>query len=193
MVFPVFMAGKTGLTCDDLPCMGHMAGSASCTGVVTLLMQLGEAAMTGSAADHGPDFCLPQVACFAVLRHHRSRGIDSVTGNAVQRGSVACPVAKVAEDPFVRSLKRPWVPRLRTCRCRRSEGKEGPALRHRVAHGACAGEYFARLTDMAIVMASEAARPIAVANVVGIGRPVYFHGWEDITVVNPEDGSHRPV
>jgi hypothetical protein len=44
---------------------------------------------------------------------------------------------------------------------------------------------------MAIVMASEATRPVAVTDVVRISRPVYFHGREDITVINPEDGTHR--
>ena len=193
MVFPVLMAGKTGLACSNLPSMAYMTGSASRSGVVTLTMQLAEIAMAGLAIDHGTDFRLPKVACFAVLRHHRSRGVNSVTGYTVQWGPVTCLVAKVAEDPFVRSLKRPRMPRLRTCRCRRSEGKERAALRHRVTHRACAGEHFARLTYMAIVVASEAARPVTVADVIGISRPVYFHGREDITAINREDGAECPV
>ena len=61
-------------------------------------------------------------------------------------------------------------------------------MRRRVAHRACAGEHFARLTYMAVVMTSEASGPVTVSDVVWIGRPVYHHGWKNIPVVNRNDG-----
>ncbi len=161
--------------------------------MLTIFMQPFGTLVAGFALDHMLDLRFLEMTCLAALKHHRSRSVNSVTGNTVQRGPVTCPVTKVAEDLFVHSLKRPWVPGLCTCRCRCSEGEERAALRRRVAHRACAGKHLARLTYMAIVMASEASRPVAVANIIGISRPVYFHGWEDITLINPEDGVHCPV
>ena len=51
-----------------------------------------------------------------------------------------------------------------------------------------AGEHFARLTYMAVVMTSEASGPVTVSDVVWIGRPVNFHRGKDVSVVNGEDG-----
>ena len=173
--------------------MGRVASGANRTRVIALFVQLGKIVMAGLAVEHGLDFSLPKMACLAFLRHHRSRDVNSVARNTVQRGPVACPVAKVTKDPFMRSLQRPGMPRLCTCRRRRPERKERTTLGRGVAYGACAGEHLARLIYVAIVMASETTGPVAVANVIGISRPVYFHGWEDITAVNPEDSCHRPI
>ena len=107
--------------------------------------------------------------------------------NAVQRWSVARLVAEVAEDPFVFSFNRPWMPWFGTGRCGCSEREQRPALWHRVANRAYTGEYLARLTNMSIIMASETTRTVAMAYVVGIGCPVYLHGWEDISVINGGD------
>ena len=57
-----------------------------------------------------------------------------------------------------------------------------------MANRACTCQNFAGLTDMSIVMASKAAGPIAVTDVIRIARPVYLHGGKDIAVVNGKDG-----
>lgn len=188
MVFLVVMASKTGLTCGDLPRMWHMASGARGYGVSAIFMQPFRTPVAGLAIDHGLNFRLPKMACFTSHRHHRSRGIDFVTGDTIERRPVTCPVAKVAEDLFVFSFKLPWVPRFGTGRCSGSEGKQGPTLRHRVAHRASTGEHSARLAYMPIVMASEASGPVAMAYVVGIGHPVYLHGWKNVSVVDGENG-----
>lgn len=55
------------------------------------------------------------------------------------------------------------------------------------------GEHLARLADMAIVMTSEASRPVAVADIVRVGLPVDFHCGKDVSVVNGEDGIYGLV
>ena len=68
-----------------------------------------------------------------------------------------------------------------------AQGSQGSPLRIGVTNGAGACQNFACLTDMAIVVASEATGPVAVADVVRVGRPVYLHGGKDIPVVNGKD------
>jgi hypothetical protein len=193
MVFLVLMAGKTSVTGSDLPCVWPMASGARGRRVLTIFMQPLGTRVAGFAIDHRLDFCLLKMACFAGHLHHRSRGIDSVTGDAVQWRPVACPVTKTAEDPFVGSFKRPWVPRLWASGGSGSEGKERSALRHRVAHRARTGEHLSGLVHMVVIMAPEASGPVAVPNVIGISRPVDLHGWGDVTVINPEDGAEGPA
>ncbi len=60
-------------------------------------------------------------------------------------------------------------------------------MRIGVTNGAGACQNFACLTDMPIIVASKAAGPIAVTDVVRISRPVYLHGGKDIPVVNGKD------
>jgi hypothetical protein len=187
VVLLVVVAGKTGLTCGDLPCVWPMTSRTRGRRVFTIFMQPFGTRVAGFAIDHRLDFRLLKMACLAGHLHHRSRGIDSVTGDAVQWRPVACPVAKAAEDPIVGSFKRPWVPRLWASGGSGSEGKERSALRHRVAHGACNGEHLSGLVHMVVIMAPEASGPIAVAYVVRIGRPVYLHGGKDVSTVNGEN------
>ncbi len=191
MVFLVLMAVETGLARGDRPSMRPMTGGASPAGMVALFVELPEVAVAGLAIDHRLDLCLLEMARLAGHLHHGGRSIDSVAGDAVQGRPIACPVAKAAEDSSVNTFQRPWVPGLRARRRSGSEGKERPALRHRVAYRALTGKRFAFLAYMAIIMASEAAGPVAMTDVVGISRPVYFHGWKNITVINPEDGVDR--
>jgi len=143
--------------------------------------------VAGFAIDHRLDFCLLKMACFAGHLHHRRRGIDSVTGDAVQWRPVACPVTKTAEDSFVGSFKRPWVPRLWAGGGSGSKGKKRSALRHRVADGACTGEHLSRLVHMIVIMAPEASGPVAVPNIVGVSCPIYLHGGKDVSTVNGEN------
>ena len=42
MVFLVVVAGKAGLTCGAIPCMGHMAGGAENVDVFVFLVEAGE-------------------------------------------------------------------------------------------------------------------------------------------------------
>ena len=112
MVFLVLMADETSVTGNDLPCVWPMAGGARRCRVLTILMQPFGTLVAGLAIDHRQKFRLQKMACFACHLHHRRRGINSVAGDTVQWRPVACPVAKAAEDPFVGSLKRPWVPGL---------------------------------------------------------------------------------
>ena len=65
MVFSVLVAAKTCVTGNDLPSMGHVAGGASRTAVVTLLVQLEKMVMAGLAVDHGFDFGLSKMTRFA--------------------------------------------------------------------------------------------------------------------------------
>ena len=57
--------------------------------------------------------------------------------------------------------------------------------------GAC--QNFAGLADMSIVMASKATGPVAVTDVVRIGRPIYLHGGKDIPVINGKDAVDRLI
>ena len=60
-------------------------------------------------------------------------------------------------------------------------------MRIGVANRAGTCENLAGLADMTIIMASKATGPVAVADVVRIGRPVYFHGGKYIPVVDSKD------
>lgn len=51
-----------------------------------------------------------------------------------------------------------------------------------------AGEYLTRLAYMTVVMTSKTSRPVTVAYVVRIGRPVHLHGREDISAIDSDDG-----
>jgi len=116
-----------------------------------------------------------------------------VAGSAVKGWPKACPVAKVAKDFSMFSLERPGVPWLRTFRRGCTEHHQGTALRHGVTNRTGAGENLARLADMAIVMTSEASRPVAMADIVRIGRPVDFHCGKDVSCVYGEDGIYGLV
>lgn len=48
-------------------------------------------------------------------------------------------------------------------------------------------EDLAGLACMAIIVTSEASRPIAVADIIGIGCPIYLHVREDVSVINSEN------
>jgi hypothetical protein len=62
-----------------------------------------------------------------------------------------------------------------------------------VANGAGARKDFALLAYMAIIMTSETSRPVAVTDIVGVGRPVHFHGREDVPIVNCRNRIDRLV
>lgn len=112
MVFLVLVAGETGVTSSDLPCVGQMTSSAGGCRVLTIFMQPFGILVAGLAIDHRHNLRLQKMACFAGHFHHRSRGINSVAGDTVQWRPVACPMAKTAEDPLVGPFKRPRVPGL---------------------------------------------------------------------------------
>ena len=80
------------------------------------------------------------------------------------------------------------MPGAQTGRCGGAQGCQRSPLRIGVANRAGACQNFAGLTDMAIIMASKAAGPVAVTDVVWIGRPVYLHGEKNISVINGENG-----
>ena len=60
-------------------------------------------------------------------------------------------------------------------------------MREGVTNGTGAGKHLTLLAYMAIVMTSKTPWPVAVTDVVGIGRPVYLHGGEDVPLINRED------
>ena len=62
-----------------------------------------------------------------------------------------------------------------------------------MANGAGARKDFAVLAYVTIIMASETSGPVAVTNIVGIGRPVHFHGREDVSFVNGRNRIDRLV
>ena len=53
------------------------------------------------------------------------------------------------------------------------------------------GEHLSRLVHMLVIMASEAAGPVAVPDIVGIGRPVYLHCGKYVTIVDGENSVDR--
>jgi hypothetical protein len=112
MVFLVLMTGEASLTANDLPCVWLMASGARQRRMFTHFVQALGTPMAGFAIGHRQNFRLLKMACFALHLHHRSRGINSVTGDTVQGWPKACPMAKVAENPVVFPLQRPWMPRL---------------------------------------------------------------------------------
>jgi len=73
-------------------------------------VKAGKIPVAGLAIDHRQNFRLLEMACFARHLHHRSRRVNPVAGDTVERRPVACPVAKAAEDSFMGSLKRPRMP-----------------------------------------------------------------------------------
>ena len=112
MGFFVFVTGQTGIPCRHLPEVRPMASRAGRGRVLIIFMQPLGTLVAGLAIGHRQNFRLLKMACLASHFHHRCRGINSVAGNAVQGRSVACPVTKAAEDPFVGPLERPRVPGL---------------------------------------------------------------------------------
>jgi hypothetical protein len=116
-----------------------------------------------------------------------------VTGDTVERRSVACPVAKVAKDFSVFSLQRPRVPRFLADRRGGPQRQESSARGYGMTDGTRAREDLSCLVDMAIVMTPEASGPVTVAYIVGIGCPANLHGWEDISVINSNDGAEGLV
>ena len=193
MVFLILVTAEAGVTGNDLPCVRRMTSGARRRQMFFDFMQPSGTRVAGFAIDHRYDFRLLKVACFASHLHHRSRGINSVAGDTVERRPVACPMAKAAEDPLVGSFKRPGVPGLRTRGGSRSEGKKGSTLWHGVAHRARTGEHLSGLVHMVVVMAPEATRPVAVPNVVGVSCPVHLHGGKDVTTVYGENRVDRLV
>ena len=116
-----------------------------------------------------------------------------MTRDAVEGRPVTCPVAEVAEGRSVLSLQRPRMPGSQADGRGCPEGREWPTLRESVANGAGARKDFALLAYMAIIMTSETSGPVAVTNIVGVGRPVHLHGREDISFVNCRNRIDRLV
>lgn len=193
MRFLVVMAGETGLACSDHPRVGRVAADTGDLDVFTLLMQPGEVAVASPAIGHGLEFCFFKMACLAGHRHHRGGDVNSMTGNAVEGRPVTCPVAEVAEGRSVLSLQRPRMPGSQADGRRCPKGREWPTLRESVANGACARKDFALLAYMAIIMTSETSGPVAVTDIVGVGRPVHLHGREDVSFVNGKNRVDRLV
>ena len=187
MVFLVLVAGEAGVTGNDLPCVRCVASGARRRRMSIDFMQASGTRVAGLAMDHRYDFRLLKMACFTSHLHHRSRSIDSMAGDAVQRRSIACPMAKAAEDPFVGSFERPGVPGLRARGGSRSEGEERSPLWHRVAHRARTREHLSRLVYMVVIVTPEAPGPVAVANIVWVSCPVHIHCGKDVTTIYGEN------
>ena len=116
-----------------------------------------------------------------------------MTRDAVERRPVTCPVAEAAEDRGVSAFQGPRMPGSQADGRGCPEGRKWPALRESVANGAGAREDFAVLAYMAIIMTSETSGPVAVTDIVGVGRPVHLHGREDVSFVNGKNRIDRFV
>ena len=116
-----------------------------------------------------------------------------MAGNAVKGRPVPCAVAKIAEDLGVISLEWPWMPGFRAGRGGSAEGQKRTALRHGVANRTRTRQHLARLTGMAIVMATETPGPVAMTDVIGISRPVHLHGGKNIPIVYCANRVDGPV
>jgi len=116
-----------------------------------------------------------------------------MAGDAVERWPVTRPVAKVAENFGVLPFERPWVPGLRaggTCSPKR---QERPTLRHGMTNWTGTGKHPTAFVYMTIVVAPKTSGPVSMTYIVGIGCPVDLHGWENIPVIDGEDGVDRLV
>ena len=133
------------------------------------------------------------MACLAAHRHHRGRDVKFMTRDTVEGRPVTCPVAEAAEDCGVSAFQGPRVPGSQADGCGCPEGREWPALGKSVANGAGARKDFALLAYMTIIMTSETSGPVAVTDIVGVGRPVHLHGLEDVSFVNGKNRVDRLV
>lgn len=103
--FLVVMAGNACLAFGNLPGVGCVTADTGDVGVFTLLVESDEVAVAGPAIDHGLEFCFFKMACLASHGHHRGRGVNFMTADAVEQRPVACPVAEVAENRGLLSLQ----------------------------------------------------------------------------------------
>jgi len=193
MGFPVVMASEAGLACSDLPRVGCVTADTGDVDMFTLLVQPAEVAVAKPAIGHRLEFRFFKMACLAGHRHHRGGGVKFMTRDAVERWPVTCPVAEAAEDRGMSTLQRPRMPGFQADGRGCPEGREWPTLRESVANGAGARKDFALLAYMAIIMTSETSGPVAVTDIVGIGRPVHLHGREDVSFVNGKNRIDRLV
>jgi len=159
----------------------------------TLLVQPAKVTVASPAIAHGLEFRFFKMACLAGHRHHRGGGVKFMTRDAVERWPVTCPVAEVAEDRGVSAFQGPRMPGSQADGRGCPEGSEWPALRESVANGAGARKDFAVLAYMAIIMTSETSGPVAVTDIVGVGRPVHLHGLEDVSLINGKNRTDRLV
>ena len=104
MGFLVVMTGEAGLPTGDLPCVGGVTTDTWNGAMFTLLVQPANAAVARSAIGHRFEFRFFKMACVAGHRHHRGGGVKFMTRDAVERWSVTCLVAKVAEGRSVTAL-----------------------------------------------------------------------------------------
>jgi hypothetical protein len=193
MGFLVVMASEAGLACRDIPRMGRVAADAGKVDVFALLVQPTQLTVTRPAVEHGLEFCFLKMASLTGHRHHRGRGVNLMTGDAVKRWPVTCLVAEAAENRGVLSLQRPRMPGSQTNGCGCPKGGKWPTLRKSVANGAGARKDGAILVYVAIIVTSKTSGPVAVADIVGIGRPVYLHGRKDVSFINDTNRIDRLV
>ena len=104
MVFLVLMTGEAGLACDHLPCVWCMATGTRKGSVLVYFVKTGDAWVTRPAIGHGLEFSFLKMARLTALRHHGCRGINLVTGDAVQRRPVTRTMAEVTEDSLMFSF-----------------------------------------------------------------------------------------
>ena len=127
--FLIVMASEASLPFRDLPCMGCVTADTRDVDMFALLVQPAELAVTRPAVDHGLEFGFFNMACLAGHRHHRGRGVNAMTRNAVERWPVTCPMTEVAEDRGVFALQRPRMPGFWAGGRESSKGQKRSSLR----------------------------------------------------------------
>jgi len=101
MVFLVFVTGQASFTCGHLPCVRGVTTGAGKGSVLFYFVETRDVWVTRLAIGHGFDFSFLEMACLTGLRHHRSRGVNFVAGDAVQRRAITRTMAEVAKDLLV--------------------------------------------------------------------------------------------
>ena len=160
----------------------------------TFFMQPFPLWVAGPAVYQRGFFPLFEMACIAVCGHHGSGCRDLVTLRATQNRGVSQLVATVAEEIGVFPPQFHGVPGFFLAHRRRhTQGKERSPLGLRVTGGTGPENRLSGIINMLAVVAHKAARPGAMAYVVGIRQPVHLHSREDTPVIEGDDGLNRLI
>jgi hypothetical protein len=193
VVFLVSMANKADITSGNFPCVSSMAGSAGDTRVPPFPVQPAELPVARLAVNQGANFSLLEMTGVTSHGHHGPRGIYFMTLGASPRRWVALLVADITKKVGMLTFQQPRMPIFLAGRRGRPQWHKWPPLGYRMASRAAMGEDLPLLVNVLAIVASEAARPAAMAYIVGIGRPVYFHMREDAPVINGGDSNNGAI
>ena len=116
-----------------------------------------------------------------------------MTFSTAQNRGITSLVAMMAEEVGVLSPQRHGVTGFLTRRRGRPQREKRPALSGSVAGSTGVVNGLAGLVDMLAVVAYKAARPVAMAYVVGVSQPVYLHIREDTPFINGRNRFNRLI